>query len=399
MTDLTNRLAPLRVGRGMGLLQQVAEDDQLSGRTVTVSGREMLNFASCSYLGLEMNAALIDGAIAATRAYGTQFSASRAFISAPPYAQAEALLSDMTGRPTLLVPSTSLGHQAALPLLVGADDLVLIDVQAHASLHVAATLLKAQGVRVQTVAHSAPDHVARKLQATNAPKVWLLIDGIYSMIGDVAPFTALDTLLHADPRLHLYVDDAHATGWCGARGQGMALEQWPDHPHVVVALSLNKSFACAGGALALGNADQAEAVRAFGPAMTFSGPVQPPMLGAIVASAKLHLGGGLAARQGALRARIAQFNDGAKRLGLPLACDAVTPMRYIRIGDLARTGEAAMAMQSNGFFVATVAPPAVATRDVGLRMTLTSHHTEADIDALLEAVAEALRVSERAAAE
>ncbi|OAN78003.1 hypothetical protein A8B78_13400 [Jannaschia sp. EhC01] len=399
MTDLTNRLAPLRVGRSMGLLQQVAEDDALSGRTVTVSGREMLNFASCSYLGLEMDAALIDAAIAATRAFGTQFSASRAFISAPPYAEAEALLAQMTGRPTLLVPSTSLGHQAALPLLVDADDLVLIDVQAHASLHVAASLLKARGVRVQTVAHSAPDHVARKVKASDAPRVWLLIDGIYSMIGDVAPFEALDALLHAEPRLNLYVDDAHATGWCGARGQGMALEQWPEHPRVIVALSLNKSFACAGGALALASADQAEAVRAFGPAMTFSGPVQPPMLGAIIASAKVHLGADLAARQTDLRARITRFNKGAKRLGLPLACDAITPMRYIRIGDLAGTGEAAMALQSNGFFVASVAPPAVSSRDVGLRMTLTSHHTEADVDALLDAVAMALQASERAAAE
>ena len=399
MTDLTNRLAPLRAGRTMGLLQQVAEDSDLTGRTITVAGREMVSFASCSYLGLEMEPALIDGAIAATRAYGTQFSASRAFISAPPYREAEALLSTITGRPTLLVPSTSLGHQAALPLLVGPDDLVLIDVQAHASLHVAAQLLKAQGVRVQTVGHSAPDQVARKLNATDAPKVWLLIDGIYSMIGDIAPFGALDALLRDDPRLNLYVDDAHATGWCGARGQGMALERWPDHPRVIVALSLNKSVACAGGALALANDDQAEAVRAFGPAMTFSGPVQPPMLGAIIASAKEHLGAGLAARQAALRARIKRFNDGAARLGLPLACADETPMRYIRVGDLTRTGQAAMALQSKGYFVATVAPPAVALRDVGLRMTLTSHHCDADVDALLEAVAQTLIASERAAAE
>lgn len=399
MTELTNRLAPLRAARGMGLVQQVAEDASLCGRQVTLSGRSMLSFASCSYLGLEMEPALKDAAIAATQAYGTQFSASRAFISAPPYAEAEALLAQITGRPTLLVPSTSLGHQAALPLLVGADDLVLIDVQAHASLHVAAALLKAQGIRVQTVGHSAPEQIARKLRASDAPKVWLLIDGIYSMIGDLAPFEALDALLAQDPRLNLYVDDAHATGWCGTRGQGMALTRWPDHPRVIVALSLNKCFACAGGALALASADQAEAVRAFGPAMTFSGPVQPPMLGAIVASAKLHLAHGLDTRQEALRASIAHFNDGARRLGLPLACDTITPMRYIRIGDIARGAAAAMALQADGIFVAAVAAPAVSARDVGLRMTITSHHSLADIDRLLDAVATALATSAREAAE
>ncbi|MEX3015027.1 aminotransferase class I/II-fold pyridoxal phosphate-dependent enzyme [Gymnodinialimonas hymeniacidonis] len=399
MTDLTNRLATLRVGRGLGLLQQVAEDEALTGREITLAGRQMMSFASCSYLGLEMEPALKAGAIAATEAYGTQFSASRAFLSAPPYAEAEALLAEITGRPSLLVPSTSLGHQAALPLLVGEDDLVLIDVQAHASLHVAANLLKAQGVCVQTVGHSAPDHVARKLRSSDAPRVWLLVDGIYSMIGDVALFAAYDRLLAEDARLRLYVDDAHATGWCGDRGQGLALQHWPDHARVVVALSLNKSFACAGGCLALADEEQAEAVRAFGPAMTFSGPVQPPMLGAILASARLHLGAGLAARQDKLRGLIAHFNAGAVARGLPLACAHETPMRYMRIGDIGRTATIATALQDAGYFMATVAPPAVAARDVGLRMTLTTHHKMADIDGLLNALSDALDGSIPAAAE
>ncbi|EBA12203.1 aminotransferase class I/II-fold pyridoxal phosphate-dependent enzyme [Roseobacter sp. CCS2] len=394
-----NDLSAIQAGHNLGLLQQVAEDTQLSGREITLRGRKLLNFASCSYLGLEMEPALIDGAIAATRAFGTQFSASRAFISAPPYQEAEALLGQITGRPTLLVPSTSLGHQAALPVLVGPEDLILIDVQAHASLKVAADLLKGQGRKVQTVSHSDTHQIARKMRASDAPRIWLLIDGVYSMIGDIAPFDALDALLREDPRLMLYVDDAHAVSWHGHQGKGMALEKWPDHPRVIVALSLNKGFACAGGALAFTNADQANAVRAFGPAMTFSGPVQPPMLGAITAAAKLHLGPDLAPRQQTLRDRIVQFNKGTLGLGLDLACAAITPMRYIRIGDLHATGMAASALQAAGIFVATVAPPAVSRRDVGLRMTLTTHHTQEDVTYLLAALSRVTQISVRAAAE
>ncbi len=392
-------LSTIRVGHDLGLLQQVAEDTQLTGREITLRGRQLLNFASCSYLGLEMESDLIEGAVAATRAFGTQFSASRAFISAPPYAEAEMLLQQMTGRPSLLVPSTSLGHQAALPVLVGPDDLVLIDIQAHASLRVAAQLLKGQGRKVQTVSHSDTRQIARKLRASDAPRIWLLMDGVYSMIGDVAPFDALDALLREDPRLMLYVDDAHAVSWYGPQGKGMALEKWPDHPQVIVALSLNKGFACAGGVLALTSTDQADAIRAFGPAMTFSGPIQPPMLGAIIASAKLHLGPDLPLRQRRLRERIAQFNAGAHRLGLDLACDAFTPMRYIRIGDLQAAGMAASALQAAGIFVATVAPPAVALRDVGLRMTITAHHSEADVAYLLDTLAAVTATALRSAAE
>ncbi|MEJ8561611.1 hypothetical protein QTO30_10550 [Yoonia sp. GPGPB17] len=150
----------------------------------------------------------------------------------------------------------------------------------------------------------------------------------------------------------------------------------------------------------LTSTDQADAVRAFGPAMTFSGPVQPPMLGAIIASARLHLGPDLAPRQQMLHDRIAQFNEGALRLGLDMASDAVTPMRYIRIGDLHATGMAASALQTAcGIFVATVAPPAVALRDVGLRMTLTTHHTQQDVSYLLEAIASVTNATMRAAAE
>ncbi len=385
------RLEPIRAGHAMGLTQQVAEDEELLGRTVTLGGRKMTNFASCSYLGLETDPRLTLGAIRATLAYGTQFSASRAFISAPPYNEAETLMSEITGRPSLLVPSTSLGHQAALPVLVGPDDLVLIDLQAHASLHVAATLLRGQGIKVHTVAHNAPDHIVHKLRRSDAPKVWLLVDGIYSMIGDVAPLDALNVLLDEHPRLHLYIDDAHATGWCGARGQGLALQVWPEHPRVLVALSLNKSFACAGGCLALPNAEQAAAVRAFGPAMVFSGPVQPPMLGAIVASAQIHLSDEIGPRQAELRNRIIQFNSGAAALGLPLACNGITPMRYLRLGNMSLTASAALELQAAGFYVAAVAPPAVSTRDVGLRLTITSHHTATDIEAVLDSLATALR--------
>ncbi len=68
------------------------------------------------------------------------------------------MLTQITGRPTLLVPSSSLGHQAALSLMVCANDLVLIDVQTHASLHVAAALLTAPRVGVKTPVHFGPAH-------------------------------------------------------------------------------------------------------------------------------------------------------------------------------------------------------------------------------------------------
>nr|WP_245605448.1 aminotransferase class I/II-fold pyridoxal phosphate-dependent enzyme [Roseibacterium elongatum] len=340
------------------------------------------------------------GAIAATERYGTQFSASRAFVAAPPYAEVEDALRRITGRPTLLAPSTSLAHQAVLPVLVDRDDLVLVDRQSHASVQITTEILSARGARVQTVPHNDVAAIERKLsQAPDGTRVWLLIDGIYSMFGDMAPFDALDDLLARFSGLHLYVDDAHATGWMGRHGRGAALERWPDHPRVIVALSLNKCFACAGGALALADDAQAQRVRYQGAALMFSGPVQPPMLGAIGASAALHLSRDLAGLQSELMARIRHFNRQAARAGLTVMSEAETPMRYIRIGDTTQTIRAGMALQQAGFFVSTVGHPAVPHRDTGVRLSLTRHHRMADIDAVIGALAAHMGESQATAAQ
>jgi 7-keto-8-aminopelargonate synthetase-like enzyme len=128
-----------------GLLHNVAQDERLDGRSVTVDGRRLVNFGSCSYLGLETHPALKAGVIDATERFGTQFSSSRAYLSAPPYAAAEEALTSLFGRPTLITPSTTMGHLAALPTLIGPDDALILDHQVHHSVQTAAKLAQVQG--------------------------------------------------------------------------------------------------------------------------------------------------------------------------------------------------------------------------------------------------------------
>src|SRR4051812_46612099 len=95
-----------------GMLHSSAEDEYLDGRTVTVNGRRLINFGSCSYLGLETHPALKAAVVDAVTRYGTQFSSSRAYLSSPAYAEAEQTLSTLFERPTLITPSTTMGHVA-----------------------------------------------------------------------------------------------------------------------------------------------------------------------------------------------------------------------------------------------------------------------------------------------
>lgn len=105
-----------------GLLLQTAEDEVLDGRTVTIEGRSLVNFGSCSYLGLEMDPRLREGVVDAVMRYGTQFSSSRTYLSAPLYREVEEILAELFGGPVVMTSSTTLGHIAALPVLISQHD-------------------------------------------------------------------------------------------------------------------------------------------------------------------------------------------------------------------------------------------------------------------------------------
>src|SRR3954469_23759429 len=83
--------------RRRGLFFQTCADTPLSGRKVTIQDREVVSFSSCSYLGLERHPALIEGVHRAVDRYGTQFSSSRGYLSAPLYDELEAKLSELFG--------------------------------------------------------------------------------------------------------------------------------------------------------------------------------------------------------------------------------------------------------------------------------------------------------------
>ncbi len=389
--DACDRVGALARERRLGLLD--AEDERLDGRTLRIDGRTLRNFSSCSYLGLELDERLIEGAIDATRRFGTQFSMSRAFVSAPPYAELEEALEANTGRPTLVLPTTSLATAAALPSLLDERDALLLDQQVHMSVQSVMPTLVATGVHVETVPHGAMDHLearTRELSSSHR-RVWLALDGLFSMYGDAAPFDALECLLAAYPALHLYVDDAHGTSWAGRHGRGLALERLGRHDRVVVALSLNKSFAAGGGALCLPNDEMKRRVRHVSGPTNFGGPMQPPMLGAALASARVHGSEDLPRLQAELRTRIETVNALARDAGLPLLCgDEIAPIRFVGVGPQDAAIEMAEELVRRGFMTGCALFPAVPPDRTGIRFTVTRHHTREDLEDLVGALTDAL---------
>lgn len=379
-----------------GLLHNTAEDARLDGRIVTVGNARLVNFGSCSYLGLEMHPNLLNGVKAAVERFGTQFASSRSYLSSPGYRDAEDILTSLFGRPTLLAPTTTLGHISAVPALVGEGDALLIDRQVHNSVRTAAQLVRNSVKTVAVVPHNDVGFIESKLKELSAThdKIWYLADGLYSMHADFAPIHELASLVESYAQFWLYIDDAHSLSWMGARGEGFALSRLigtPATERTIVAGSLVKSFAASGGVLALPDVKSLDRIRAVGGPMVFSGPVQPPMLGAVIESAKLHINGHVADRQQRLLSLIRLFNSYAEAMNLAPAHDSLAPIRCIEIGSSDATFKMCRRLREAGFFVNPAVYPAVPEDHSGIRIALTCHHTEDDVRNLIESISDCMR--------
>jgi len=377
-----------------GLLHNIAEGTRLDGRLITVNGEKLINFGSCSYLGLETHPELKSAAIDAAQRYGTQFSSSRAYISAPDYAKVEKLFSTLFDRPTVVTPSTTMGHIAAIPTLVSGRDAFLLDHQVHHSVQTAAKLAQLQGSEVQLVPHlnmNVLDRHIAELSKTHR-RVWYAADGLFSMYADFVPVEALNELVERHEQLWLYLDDAHSVSWTGRFGRGYVLERLSPKAlsRAVVCGSLNKSFAAAGGALTFPDEETRRRVFTVGGSLIFSGPVQPPMLGALRASAQLHMSDEVIRRQARLLELIRLFNRLATEEGLPLVSHSEAPIRCIGAGVPRVAYNLVGRLRAGGYFADVATFPAVSAKRSGARVTLTAHHSEDDVAALVETLATAL---------
>ena len=385
MLDVLNQI--IEDGINKDLIQKyttisTASDDSI----VTVDNHPMINFGSCSYLGLEKDHRLIQGTIEAVQKYGTQFSSSRTYLSHGLYKSLEDHLEMMFSQPVIAMASTTLGHLATIPVVVGDNDAVILDLQVHSSIQMTVKQLKAKGITISIIKHNCMDSLEKKIKHLSAKheKIWYFADGVYSMYGDCAPFEALDKLLARYSKFHLYVDDAHGMGWSGKYGTGVAFNKLTNKEKIVFAISMNKSFASAGGCIVFPNDEMRKRVRNCGATYIFSGPIQPPMLGAAVASAQLHLSEDLTDMQQKLKQRIQLTNQLLHDFHLPQFKQTDTPLFFIPTGLPDLCYNIISRMKAAGFFLNTASFPAVPMRKSGIRFMVTNLVKPLEIHQMIE---------------
>ncbi|MCV6638680.1 bifunctional aminotransferase class I/II-fold pyridoxal phosphate-dependent enzyme/GNAT family N-acetyltransferase [Candidatus Albibeggiatoa sp. nov. NOAA] len=378
----------MELGFNNQIIHHHTEDNELSGRTITIEDKEIINFGSCAYLGIEHHEALKQGVIEATEQLGVQFSSSRAYASLGLLKEVEAEMRHIFGQPLIVTPSTTLGHLAAMPVVVEDDDVVILDMQVHSSVQMAAQLLKARGIKIHIIRHNDMQGLEKKIQELHGKheKIWYMADGVYSMYGDYAPLADITALMERYAELHLYIDDAHGMGWTGEQGMGYVRSQIDHHPHMVMATSMNKSFSAAGGCMIFPNEEMRHKVLLCGASLIFSGPIQPPMLGAALASAKLHQTEEISQRQDKLRELTRYMNQQLRDKGIPQVVENDSPIYFIPIGLPRVINPFVHKLKDDGFLINPAAFPAVPMKRGGLRFMLTCHLEKADIKRLVERI-------------
>ncbi|MFZ3206326.1 MAG: 8-amino-7-oxononanoate synthase [Pseudomonas sp.] len=377
--DLSSRLAERRTAN---LYRQRPLLDSPQGPLVKVDGRELLAFCSNDYLGLANHPQVIEAWRAGALRWGVGGGASHLVIGhSTPHHELEEALAEFTGRPRALLFSTGyMANLGAVTALLGQGDTVLEDRLNHASLLDAGLL---SGARFSRYLHNDAASLSNRLDKAGGNTL-VVTDGVFSMDGDLADLPALCAVAKAK-RAWVMVDDAHGFGPLGATGGGI-VEHFglgQDDVQVLVG-TLGKAFGTA-GAFVAGSEELIETLVQFARPYIYTTSQPPALACATLKSLELLRSEGW--RREHLNALIKRFREGARAIGLELM-DSATPIQPILIGDSARAMRLSQLLRERGLLVTAIRPPTVPVGSARLRVTLSAAHSSAQLELLLQALAE-----------
>lgn len=355
------------------------------GPEVVVDGQRLLNFCSNDYLGLANHPEVIRAMQDGVAKWGVGGGASHLVIGhSGPHHELEEALAEFTGRPRALLFSTGyMANLAAVTALVGQGDTVLEDRLNHASLLDAGLL---SGARFSRYLHNDAESLGKRLGKAEGSTL-VVTDGVFSMDGDLAELPALC----AQARRHgawMMVDDAHGFGALGASGAGVVEHFGLELDDVPVLVgTLGKAFGTA-GAFVAGSDELIETLIQFARPYIYTTSQPPAVACATLKSMELLRSEGW--RREHLQRLVARLRKGATQIGLALM-DSPTPIQPVLIGDSARALRLSALLRERGILVGAIRPPTVPAGSARLRITLSAAHSEAQLERLLQALAESWR--------
>jgi 8-amino-7-oxononanoate synthase len=395
------RLEQLKAARELDALPyfRILEGPTLP--VVEMEGRQRIMLGSNNYLGLTGDERVKQGALAALERYGTGLTGSR-FLNGTIdlHLELEHELADWLGTEAAIVFTT--GHQAnlgALGTILGPGDTVIADSGDHASILDGCILSRA---KLRAFRHNRIDRLERALEkaAGDGGGILVVVDGVFSMEGDVAPLPEIAELCGRFGA-RLMVDEAHAVGVLGARGAGASeLLGVEDRVDLRMA-TFSKSLASCGGVIA-GPADVIEFLRIQSRPFMFTASAVPAAIGAALAAVRIcrsEEGSGLFA---AVLDNARYLHDGLRSLGFRVVeptrladgNEIVTPVVPVVVGDDWKAVFLWKALYEAGVYVNVALHPAVPPAGALLRTSVMASHDRDTLDRALAAFADTKRAFE-----
>ena len=346
---------------------------------IMMNGRRMIMIGSNNYLGLTNHPKVKEAAIEAIRKYGTGCAGSR-FLNGTLtiHVELEEKLARFMGKEAALIFST--GFQVNLGVissLVGKDDVVIIDKMDHASIIDGCRLSFGE---VKKFRHNDMNDLERVLREHESKDKLVVVDGVFSMEGDIARLPEIITLTKKYGA-RIMVDDAHGIGVLGQTGRGTVEHFGLEDDIDLIMGTYSKSLASIGGFIA-GSADVIHFIKHTARPLIFS--ASPPPASVASVSAALDIIENEPERRKALWRNTNKMFKGFNELGFEVG-PSQTPIIPIVVEDNENAFLMAMMLQEEGVFANVAVSPAVPNGRALIRTSYMATHTEEQLDRVLAA--------------
>jgi len=361
----------------------VVIEEVISPTEVVINGRSVLLAGGNNYLGLTFNAECIRAACQAIRKDGTGTTGSRvANGTFSGHVALEQELSEFFGRRKTIIFSTGyIACLATLSTLAGPGEVILLDADCHASLYDGCRMGGADVIRFR---HNDVHDLEKRLLRLEKRKtnVLIVVEGLYSMMGDRAPLADIAALKRRYGA-YLLIDEAHSLGVLGETGRGLAEEAGVEDSVDFIVGTFSKSLGATGG-FCTSNHPEFDLLRYGSRAYIFTASSSP----SIIASTRMALK--ILRSQPELKHRLWKHANllyqRLKDLGFSLG-PTPSPIIAIRCKDPGKTAEIWKGLLDRGIYVNMVLPPATPDGRALLRCSLSSSHTREQVERIGDAFA------------
>jgi 8-amino-7-oxononanoate synthase len=368
--------------------------DEIEGRMIRVGDRWLADFASCNYLGFDLDREIIERVPEFLELWGTHPSWSRLLGSPVLYEEIEGRLAALLGsEDALVLPTITHIHMSVIPLLA-ASGTIFLDARAHKTIFDGCQIAKARGAAVRRFRFEDHEHLDQLLSQERDPTRLVCLDGVNSMTGNAPDLAAFAAVARKHGAL-LYVDDAHGFGVIGerspletcpygVRGNSIVRHTGESYDNVVLVGGFSKAYSSLLAFIACPS-DVKDLLKVAAPPYLYSGPSPVASLATVLAGFDVN-----DARGDALRATLWQLSDrvltALRVLGVETPNRSGLPIIEVPLRDHRRIDAVGRFLFHRGVYVTLAAYPLVPKHEVGFRIQLTAANTAEEVDSLIKAL-------------